>query len=166
MPSPSPVLTAPVSYKATHLAKRIVACLDVRANDDGDLVVTKGDQYDVREHSTQPGKSSNVRNMGKPLELAKHYYTEGADEITFLNITSFRNSPLGDLPMIQLLRAVSETVYVPLTIGGGIRDYTDESTGTLFLHSSLSKGKNIRHLRLHPNISGQGRTKCRLAVTQ
>ncbi|AEH44842.1 imidazoleglycerol phosphate synthase, cyclase subunit [Thermodesulfatator indicus DSM 15286] len=102
----------------TKLAKRIVACLDVRTNDDGDLVVTKGDQYDVRE-------KGQVRNLGKPVELARRYYTEGADEITFLNITGFRDFPLKDLPMLEVLRLTSKNVFVPLTIGGGIRDFTD-----------------------------------------
>ena len=102
----------------TRLAKRIVACLDVRTNDEGDLVVTKGDQYDVRE-------KGRVRNLGKPVELARRYYTEGADEITFLNITGFRDFPLKDLPMLEVLKLTSENVFVPLTIGGGIRDFLD-----------------------------------------
>ena len=103
----------------TVLAKRIVACLDVRSNDQGDLVVTKGDQYDVRE-------KGSVRNLGKPVELARRYYEEGADEITFLNITGFRDFPLEDMPMIHVLKQTSENVFVPLTIGGGIRDYVDK----------------------------------------
>ena len=102
----------------TKIAKRIIACLDVRTNDNGDLVVTKGDQYDVREQG-------EVRNLGKPVELAQRYYEEGADEITFLNITGFRDFPLDDQPMIEVLRRTSEKVFVPLTIGGGIREFTD-----------------------------------------
>jgi glutamine amidotransferase/cyclase len=105
--------------RPTQLAKRIIACLDVRANDLGDLVVTKGDKYDVRE-------GGNVRNMGQPVELARRYYQEGADEITFLNITGFRDFPLEDMPMLEILRQTSRNVFVPLTIGGGIRDYTDK----------------------------------------
>ncbi|GAA5905369.1 imidazoleglycerol-phosphate synthase [Sporobolomyces salmoneus] len=149
--------------------KRIVACLDVRANDDGDLVVTKGDQYDVREdddndnkkeeeeqtHSGAPEESSStsssapvssttlpsatsfeleqppakrqrqVRNLGKPVDLARRYFAEGADEIAFLNITSFRSCPLHDQPMLDVVRQSAETVFVPLTIGGGIKDTVD-----------------------------------------
>ncbi|HSH13702.1 MAG TPA: imidazole glycerol phosphate synthase subunit HisF [Desulfurivibrionaceae bacterium] len=101
----------------TRIAKRIIACLDVRTNDAGDLVVTKGDQYDVRE-------KGEVRNLGKPVELARRYYEEGADEVTFLNITAFRDFPLKDQPMIEVLQRTSENVFVPLTIGGGIREYT------------------------------------------
>ncbi|KAK1944699.1 Imidazole glycerol phosphate synthase hisHF [Phytophthora citrophthora] len=116
----------------TTLSKRIIACLDVRANDQGDLVVTKGDQYDVRESSE--GEEGNVRNMGKPVDLCKRYFEEGADEVAFLNITSFREQPMGDLPMVQVLEASSECVFVPLTIGGGIREYVDDQQKT---HSAL-----------------------------
>jgi len=103
------------------LTRRVIACLDVRTNDQGDLVVTKGDQYDVREKTS----GGNVRNLGKPVEMAQKYYEQGADEVTFLNITSFRDCPIADLPMLEILRKTSETVFVPLTIGGGIRDTTD-----------------------------------------
>jgi glutamine amidotransferase/cyclase len=144
--------------------KRIVACLDVRANDNGDLVVTKGDQYDVREDddkeeeeaskpvsgapeesastssstpvssTTLPSATSEqppakrqrqVRNLGKPVDLARRYFAEGADEVAFLNITSFRSCPLHDQPMLDVVRQSAETVFVPLTIGGGIKDTVD-----------------------------------------
>ena len=105
------------------LAKRVIACLDVRATDSGDLVVTKGDQYDVRESSgvraaamgargrfsqgaqvaaAARAGQGEVRNLGKPVELARRYFDEGADEISFLNITGFRDFPLGDLPMLEV----------------------------------------------------------------
>lgn len=112
-----------------RLTKRIVACLDVRSNDNGDLVVTKGDQYDVREKSSTASATGtgegDVRNLGKPVELAQRYYHEMADEICFLNITSFRNSALRDQPMLEVVRAAAETVFVPLTVGGGIKDTVD-----------------------------------------
>ncbi|KAI5284643.1 Histidine biosynthesis bifunctional protein hisB, partial [Ascosphaera acerosa] len=107
------------------LTRRVIACLDVRANDAGDLVVTKGDQYDVREKETPGGAGSGVRNLGKPVDLATRYYQQGADEITFLNITSFRNCPVADAPMLEVLRRTSARVFVPLTVGGGIRDTVD-----------------------------------------
>ena len=81
------------------LAKRVIACLDVRANDAGDLIVTKGDQYDVRDKGTA---ANDVRNLGLPVQLAGRYFVEGADEVTFLNITGFRDFPLGDLPMLEV----------------------------------------------------------------
>ncbi len=111
----------------TRLARRIIACLDVRADDQGRLVVTKGDQYDVRAEGA-------VRDLGKPVDLARSYYEQGADEITFLNITAFRNCPLGDMPMLEVLKETSHHVFVPLTIGGGIREYRDENGR---LHTAL-----------------------------
>ncbi|SHO45424.1 imidazole glycerol phosphate synthase subunit HisF [Desulfopila aestuarii] len=107
-----------IAGEKTQIARRIIACLDVRSNDAGDLVVTKGDQYDVRQEG-------EVRNLGKPVELARRYYEEGADEVTFLNITGFRDFPLQDQPMIEVLKETSKNVFVPLTIGGGIREFTD-----------------------------------------
>ncbi|KZF20108.1 imidazole glycerol phosphate synthase HisHF [Xylona heveae TC161] len=106
------------------LTRRVIACLDVRTNDAGDLVVTKGDQYDVREKEGVDA-GGQVRNLGKPVDMARKYYEQGSDEVTFLNITSFRNCPLADLPMLEILRRTAETVFVPLTIGGGIRDSVD-----------------------------------------
>ncbi|KAL8848524.1 MAG: hypothetical protein Q9221_006452 [Calogaya cf. arnoldii] len=106
------------------LTRRVIACLDVRTNDHGDLVVTKGDQYDVREKAGT-ARAGLVRNLGKPVDMARKYYEQGADEITFLNITSFRNCPLADLPMLEILRKTAESVFVPLTIGGGIRATVD-----------------------------------------
>jgi glutamine amidotransferase/cyclase len=120
---PTYEITSPTTQKKherTTLAKRIIACLDVRSDDHGELVVTKGDQYDVREQGA-------VRNLGRPAAMAHRYYEEGADEITFLNITGFRDFPLADQPMLRLLEETSKQVFVPLTIGGGIRGFTDEN---------------------------------------
>uniref|UniRef100_A0A453IH08 Glutamine amidotransferase domain-containing protein n=2 Tax=Aegilops tauschii subsp. strangulata TaxID=200361 RepID=A0A453IH08_AEGTS len=105
---------APAHRKASKLAKRVIACLDVRSNDNGDLVVTKGDQYDVRDHSS----SKEVRNLGKPVELASQYYIDGADEVSFLNITGFRAFPLGDLPMLEVCLSfitIKYFHYLPLS---------------------------------------------------
>lgn len=110
----------------TRLALRIVCALDVRTNDEGDLVVTKGDGYDVRERTSDGRK---VRNLGKPVELCRRYYEEGGDEIAILNICAFKGEPLADLPLLDLLRRASTEVFVPLTIGGGIRSYVDNTTG-------------------------------------
>lgn len=107
------------------LTKRVVACLDVRSNDDGDLVVTKGESYDVREKQEAKEVGGQVRNLGKPVDLALRYYLEGADEIVFLNITSFRSCPLQDQPMLSVLSNAAASIFVPLTIGGGIKDSVD-----------------------------------------
>lgn len=111
-----------IEITPTGLTRRVIACLDVRTNDRGDLVVTKGDQYDVREKSDEGG---DVRNLGKPVEMAEKYYKQGADEVTFLNITSFRNSPIKDAPMLDVLKLAAKTCFVPLTVGGGIKDVVD-----------------------------------------
>lgn len=137
---PTPRIPWPPREK-DGLTKRIIACMDVRANDQGDLVVTKGDQYDVREKAPEPTSTSTptstesntvaahtggaVRNLGKPVALASRYFASGADELALLNITSFRHSPLLDQPMIAVVRAAAQAVFVPLTIGGGIRDTVD-----------------------------------------
>jgi glutamine amidotransferase/cyclase len=129
-PQPLPPLGAPSAPLAarildtaasppTRVCRRVIACLDVRSNDAGDLVVTKGDQYDVREHAAPAeggGGKPAVRNLGKPVDLCARYYEEGADEVTFLNITAFRNEPLDDTPMLGVLEASSERVFVPLTV--------------------------------------------------
>ncbi|KAJ3987768.1 hypothetical protein F5890DRAFT_678895 [Lentinula detonsa] len=120
-----------VSLKSRdNLSKRIIACMDVRSDDNGNLIVTKGDQYDVREKvpsgsSMQVKTGGAVRNLGKPVTLASKYYAAGADEICLLNITSFRHSPLQDQPMLAVVRAAAKYVFVPLTIGGGIKDTVD-----------------------------------------
>jgi glutamine amidotransferase/cyclase len=85
-PDTSSVALAPAP-NPTKLTKRVIACLDVRENDRGDLVVTKGDQYDVREEAPTSasdgsekqkggGAFSNqgrVRNLGKPVQLSARY---------------------------------------------------------------------------------------------
>ncbi|KAG2120816.1 uncharacterized protein F5147DRAFT_663386 [Suillus discolor] len=110
-----PSARIPRPPKSQHgFTRRIIACMDVRANDEGDLIVTKGDQYDVREKSltSTPLSSTTaiktagaVRNLGKPVALAARYFESGADEL--------------------FVRAAAERVFVPLTIGGGIKDTVD-----------------------------------------
>lgn len=123
---PAEVTSLP-ALQEPGLTKRVVACLDVRSNDQGDLVVTKGESYDVREKT----ESAGVRNLGKPVDLAHRYYLEGADEIVFLNITSFRASPLRDQPMLSVLQLAASECFVPLTIGGGIKDFTEPDSGAV-----------------------------------
>jgi glutamine amidotransferase/cyclase len=126
------------SLPPTQLVKRVVVALDVRSNDHGDLVVTKGDQYDVREKDDDDNAAGSltgrggVRNLGKPVQLASRYYDEGADEIAFLNITSFRSGVIDDMPMLQVLEESSKSIFVPLTVGGGIRSYADPDTGIVY----------------------------------
>jgi cyclase len=87
------------------LAKRIIPCLDVR---DGRVV--KGVQF------------VDIRDAGDPVEVARRYDAEGADEITFLDITA--SSDNRDT-ILHVVEAVAETVFIPLTVGGGIRKVED-----------------------------------------
>jgi glutamine amidotransferase/cyclase len=73
-----------------------------------------------------------VRNLGKPVSLAGRYYREGADEIAFLNITSFRSGVIEDMPMLAVLEESSKSIFVPLTVGGGIRKYEDPGSGKVY----------------------------------
>jgi glutamine amidotransferase/cyclase len=95
------------------LTKRIIPCLDVRLNEKGHPVVTKGHQYDVR------GEDGVIRNLGEPAELARQYDQELADELIFLDITRTAH---GRSPLIDIILQVSNEVFIPLTVGGGIRD--------------------------------------------
>ena len=87
------------------LAKRIIPCLDVR---DGRVV--KGVNF------------VNIRDAGDPVELAKFYSEQGADEIVFLDITA--TSDARDT-VVQVVERTAEQVFVPLTVGGGIRTLED-----------------------------------------
>jgi len=87
------------------ISKRIIPCLDVK---DGRVV--KGVQF------------LNLRDAGDPVEIAKKYSDEGADEITFLDITaSHENRDT----MIDVVKRTASEVFVPLTVGGGVRTLND-----------------------------------------
>ena len=90
------------------LAKRIIPCLDV---DTGRVV--KGVKF------------VEIRDAGDPVEVAKRYDTEGADEITFLDITA--SSDNRDT-MVHVVEKVAAEVFIPLTVGGGIRKVQDIRT--------------------------------------
>jgi glutamine amidotransferase/cyclase len=98
------------------LTKRIIPCLDVRLDEGGRPVVTKGHQYNVR------GLDGSIRNLGDPVAMARLYDEEGADELVFLDITRTAH---GRSPLISIIERVSDQVFLPLTIGGGIRDLAD-----------------------------------------
>ena len=87
------------------LSKRIIPCLDVR---DGKL--TKGIKF-----------KGNV-DIGDPGEAAREYYEQGADEIVFYDITA--SSDKRDI-MIDVVRRVAETIFIPFSVGGGIRNLED-----------------------------------------
>lgn len=87
------------------LAKRIIPCLDVDAGR-----VVKGVQF------------VDIRDAGNPVEVARRYNEEGADEITFLDITA---SSDGRETMVHVVEQVASEVFIPLTVGGGIRTTDD-----------------------------------------
>lgn len=87
------------------LAKRVIPCLDV---DRGRVV--KGTNF------------INLRDAGNPVEVASRYEQEGADELVFLDITA---SHEGRDIMLEVVRRTAEQVFMPLTVGGGIRTLED-----------------------------------------
>ncbi|MGV0837009.1 imidazole glycerol phosphate synthase subunit HisF [Mycolicibacterium thermoresistibile] len=91
-----------------RLAVRVIPCLDV---DDGRVV--KGVQF------------ANLRDAGDPVELAAAYDAEGADELCFLDVTA---SSSGRATMLDVVRRTAEQVFIPLTVGGGVRSVADVDT--------------------------------------
>jgi cyclase len=87
------------------LAKRIIPCLDVTGGR-----VVKGVNF------------TELRDAGDPVEIARRYDGQGADEITFLDITASSDNRDLILPIIE---AVASTVFIPLTVGGGVRKVAD-----------------------------------------
>ena len=87
------------------LAKRIICCLDV---DQGRVVKCI--------------KFLNPRDAGDPVEMAARYNDEGADEVTFLDISA---SHEGRQTMIEVASRTAEQVFIPFTVGGGIRTVED-----------------------------------------
>ena len=89
------------------VATRVIPCLDVAAGR-----VVKGVKFE------------NLRDAGDPVELAKRYYEQGADEITFLDVTATVDDRA---TTYDVVRATAEQVFIPLTVGGGIRGVDDVS---------------------------------------
>jgi len=87
------------------LSKRIIPCLDVK---DGRVV--KGVNF------------VNLRDAGDPVEVAQRYNDEGADELTFLDITASHERRK---IMLHVVQRTAETVFMPLTVGGGVREIQD-----------------------------------------
>ena len=87
------------------LARRVIPCLDV-----ADGRVVKGVNFE------------NLRDMGDPVELARHYAAQGADEITFLDVTATVDARATTYDVVQ---RTAEQVFVPLTVGGGVRSVDD-----------------------------------------
>src|SRR5271157_5173500 len=87
------------------LTKRIIPCLDVKNGR-----VVKGINF------------LNLRDAGDPVEVASRYESEGADELVFLDITASHEERE---IMLEVVRRTSEVIFMPLTVGGGIRTLVD-----------------------------------------
>ena len=87
------------------VAVRVIPCLDV---DNGRVV--KGVNFE------------NLKDAGDPVELAKRYGEEGADELTFLDVTASKE---GRGTMLEVVRRTADQVFIPLTVGGGVRSADD-----------------------------------------
>lgn len=87
------------------LSKRVIACLDVR---DG--------------HLAKSVKFVNTKNIGDPVEKAREYYLDGLDELVFYDITA--SSDQRNI-MLEVVEAVASQVFIPLSVGGGVRSVSD-----------------------------------------
>ena len=92
------------------LTKRIIPCIDVDLDENGEAAVYTGVNFE------------NLRYTGDPVEMAKRYNEAGADEFVFLDITA---SAEGRETMLSVVEQVADEVFIPLTVGGGIRTRED-----------------------------------------
>ncbi len=115
------------------LAKRIIPCLDVTGGR-----VVKGTSF------------SDLRDAGDPVEMAAFYYQEGADELVFLDIGA---TPEGRKTMIHVIEKVAEQVFIPLTVGGGLRSTQDMR---LMLESGADKTAINTAAVLNPSLISEG----------
>lgn len=104
---------------------RVIPCLDVAAGR-----VVKGVNF------------LNLRDAGDPIELARTYYEQGADEITFLDV---RATVDNRDTMFDLVQATAEQVFIPLTVGGGVRSVDD--VARLLAHGADKIGVNSAAIR-------------------
>lgn len=114
------------------LAIRIIPCLDVAG-----ARVVKGVNFE------------NLRDAGDPLELALRYYLEGADELTFLDVNATAENRE---TMFDLVRQTAESLFIPLTVGGGVRSVDDVSN---LLSSGADKVSIASAALNNPNLIAQ-----------
>jgi len=118
------------------LTKRIIPCLDVKGGR-----VVKGKSF------------VQLRDAGDPVELADFYYREGADELVFLDITA---TPEGRDTMVDVVERISEKVFMPLTVGGGLRNLTNMRR---MLLAGADKVSINTEAVLHPDLIREGAEK-------
>ena len=118
------------------LTKRIIPCLDVKSGR-----VVKGTSF------------VQLRDAGDPVELASFYYEEGADELVFLDITA---TPEGRNTMVNVVESISEKVFMPLTVGGGLRNISNMKR---MLKAGADKVSINTAAVLKPTLIGEGADK-------
>ncbi|MCX6010999.1 MAG: imidazole glycerol phosphate synthase subunit HisF [Chloroflexi bacterium] len=118
------------------LTKRIIPCLDVERGR-----VVKGISF------------TNLRDAGDPVELASFYSGGGADELVFLDITA---TPEGRETMADVVERISEQVFIPLTVGGGLRSIADMRT---ILMAGADKVSVNTAAVLNPSLITEGAVK-------
>jgi cyclase len=114
------------------LAVRVIPCLDVAAGR-----VVKGVNF------------QNLRDAGDPVELARRYYEQGADEVTFLDVTATVDDRE---TTYDVVRATAEQVFIPLTVGGGVR--TSDDVARLLAHGADKVGVNSAAIA-RPELIGE-----------
>ena len=115
------------------LTKRIIPCLDVTGGR-----VVKGTSF------------SELRDAGDPVEMASFYYQQDADELVFLDIGA---TPEGRKTMVEVIEKVAEQVFIPLTVGGGLRSTHDMR---LMLESGADKIAINTAAVLNPKLISEG----------
>jgi cyclase len=114
------------------VAVRVIPCLDV-----ADGRVVKGVNF------------LNLADAGDPVELARKYYEQGADEVTFLDVTA---TVEGRATTYDMVRRTAEQVFVPLTVGGGVR--SPEDVAKLLAHGADKVGVNSAAIA-RPELIGE-----------
>ncbi len=114
------------------VATRVIPCLDVAAGR-----VVKGVNF------------LDLRDAGDPVELAKRYYEQGADEVTFLDVTATVEDRA---TMYETVTATAEQVFIPLTVGGGVR--TPDDVARLLAHGADKVGVNSAAIA-RPELVGE-----------
>jgi cyclase len=131
----NPESSFPIVGLVIMLSKRIIPCLDVK-----DGKTTKGIRF------------QDNRDIGDPVQMARFYYEAGADEIVFYDITA--SSDRRDI-MIDVVKRVAQEIFIPFSVGGGIR--TIDDMRRVLLAGAEKVSVNTAAV-LHPKIIAQGAT--------
>ncbi|MGC4193300.1 MAG: imidazole glycerol phosphate synthase subunit HisF [Thermomicrobiales bacterium] len=127
--------TAPAPVAAgNNLTVRVIPCIDVMNGR-----VVKGVEF-----------LNDIRDAGDPVEMAKVYYAEGADEFTFLDITASSDSRE---TMVDVVARTADQLFIPLTVGGGIRTVTDMKR---MLHAGADKVSVNTAAIARPEVLAEG----------